>query len=48
MAAAGKNEAGIRVQNSSYVRLREIGLYYNIPHPREQVHPGSEHWCLCQ
>jgi len=31
MAAAGKNEAGIRVQNSSYVRLREIGLYYNIP-----------------
>lgn len=31
MAAAGKNEAAIRVQNSSYVRLREIGLYYNIP-----------------
>jgi hypothetical protein len=31
MASAGKNEAGIRVQNSSYVRIREIGLYYNIP-----------------
>lgn len=31
MTAAGQNDASIRVQDASYVRIREIGLYYNIP-----------------
>jgi TonB-linked SusC/RagA family outer membrane protein len=36
MTAAGQNDASIRVQDASYFRIREIGLYYNIPIARNR------------
>ncbi len=30
------NDASVRVQDASYVRIREIGLYYNIPIPKNR------------
>jgi hypothetical protein len=35
--AAGISDASVRVQDASYVRIREIGLYYNIPIPKNNV-----------
>ncbi|RPD42245.1 SusC/RagA family TonB-linked outer membrane protein [Chitinophaga barathri] len=37
MAAAAATDASVRVQDASYVRIREIGLYYNIPIPKNNI-----------
>ncbi|RPE12137.1 SusC/RagA family TonB-linked outer membrane protein [Chitinophaga lutea] len=40
MNAAGANDASVRVQDASYFRIREIGLYYQVPIPKNRYITG--------